>query len=689
MTHAAVQHMIEEAEKHSEDMAKDRARALEYYRGEMKDTPADDGRSKVVVRVLRKQIKKVLPSIVRTLLGSFETVEYQPNEEGDEESAEQASDYVNYVVLSESGAKRSIKDAVEDALQMRNGILKAWYDERTSVKYSRHTGLTEEALGALAGSDDVDVLENNERVEEVEGIGPVTFYDVKIRRRTTKGRIRAAAVPRERFIIHPDAVTTADALVVGEKSKIRRSELVEMGYPRDVIDALPLAGEDESDSLRQDREPGDEVAWANQEVDYYDLYVRHDEDDDGIAELRHMVFAGGLKEENLLENEEVDEVQFYDIKVMSQSHQWEGISLADDLLDIQQIETVLLRQALDNVYWANNPQPVVDETRVSNIDAVLNPEFGQPIFTKGPVRDAVTFSAVPFVAKDSFAMLSYFEEEAEGRTGITDASSGLAPDALQNMTAKASAMIEQMGIGQTELLVETIAEGLEHFFRGILRLVVKHQDVPRTVRLRDEWVQFDPRQWNAELDCTVNTGLGAGTRERDMAMMMMVKNVQAELFSAFGPDNPFVSPENLANTLEKTAEAAGLKTPSLYFTRPDPEEIKARLEVQKNQPSEAQMKLEAQREIEQMKQQTQAAKEKAQMEADLIVKRAEIEADTQKQAAKLAADAAIEDKRIAWEREKLERELQFKAEESSRARQDEIWKAQAAGFQPFSPEAPQ
>ncbi|OCO98909.1 hypothetical protein BC374_25730 [Ensifer sp. LC13] len=50
--------------------------------------------------------------------------------------------------------------------------------------------------------------------------------------------------------------------------------------------------------------------------------------------------------------------------------------------------------------------------------------------------------------------------EATDRTGISDASSGLAPDALQNMTAKASARVEQAGIGQTELMVRTFAQGL-------------------------------------------------------------------------------------------------------------------------------------------------------------------------------------------------------------------------------------
>ena len=173
------------------------------------------------------------------------------------------------------------------------------------------------------------------------------------------------------------------------------------------------------------------------------------------------------------------------------------------------------------------------------------------------VRAAYGFSPVPMIADKSFAMMEYMDQEAPERTGVTDASSGLAPDALQNMTAKASAMIEQAGIGQTELMVRTVAEGLRRFFRGLLRLSIRHQDVAKTLRLRGEWVQMDPRVWNAEMDCRVNTGLGAGTRERDMMMMQQVLMMQEKILAAFGPDNPFVKPENLHNSLEKLTDLPG------------------------------------------------------------------------------------------------------------------------------------
>ena len=662
--------LVREAERHMESLSKDRIRANEYYQGTMIDTPSDKGKSAMVKRLIRSHIKKVLPSITRTILNSDQAVEFIPQNPEDDESSQQATDYINMVIMPESDGRQAIYDAVHDALLLRNGILKWWYDARKSVQIGTHTGLPDEAFFELAGADDVDVLEHTERqemVEQGEQSAMVTVHDCKIRRTVTNRRVRAAAVPRERFLIHPDAVSLDDSLITGEKTTLRKSDLVAMGYPKQRIMDLPMAGEDDvEESIRRDKSvDGETEQGPNQEVDYYDLFVRVDMDGDGIAELHHMCFAGSVDEEHLLMDEECDDVQYADIAVMRQPHQWEGISLADDLFDLQRVETVLLRQTLDNIYWQNNPQPTVQAGAVKNMDAVYNPEFGLPIeVNQGvDVRAAMGFNTVPFVATNSFAMLEYMDNEAQERTGVSDASSGLAPDALQNMTAKASAMIEAQGIGQTEMMVRTVADGLKRFFSGLLKMVIKHQDIPRTVRLRNDWVQFDPRDWNAAMDCTVNTGLGAGTRERDLMMMQQVMMVQEKLLMAFGPDNPFVKPDQIYNATAKMIEAAGLKTVDLYFTEPDPQEVQAKLEAVKNAPHPDQMKVEAQMQIEQAKMQGAMQMKQAEMQAEMQAEQARMVASTQKERAQMEADLNVKAAERQTQMTLAGQELAFKREE--------------------------
>jgi hypothetical protein len=348
-----------------------------------------------------------------------------------------------------------------------------------------------------------------------------------------------------------------------------------------------------------------------------------------------MTFAGGIKEEYLLDDIEWDEIHYADIVCERRPHQWEGNSVTDDTMDIQTVNTVLLRQTLDNFYWQNNLQPIIQEGRIVNPSSVLNPKFGEPIRVEQgvDVRTAVGYNAVPLIADKSFAMIEFMKKESSDRTGISDASSGLAPDALQNMTAKATALIEQGGIGQTEQMVRCIANSLKPVFRGLLKLIIQHQDKPRVVRLRNEWVEFDPRDWNADMDAMVNTGLGAGTRERDMLAMQQVIGLQKEILASMGPviGTQYVTPDNLYNAIAKFVQSAGLRTVGLYFSQPDPNKIAQAMQQQASQPSPEQVKAQTAMQLEQVRTQ-----------GKLQIEGAKVQADKEKTAAKIAADASKE-----------------------------------------------
>lgn len=638
---SVVKSLVDDCETYRDESEKERTRATEYFDGKMSDVEAQEGRSQVVTRDVRSIIKKVLPSIVRTILGNDKIVEYEPVAEGDEESAAQATDYINYVVFPESNGFEAIQDAIHDALKLRNGIIRWYRDKKITTSVSSHTGLDEMALTQLVADDDVTVLEQEQVVEMMVGPdgqpAPIALYNVKIRKRSETGRNKLAAVPPEKFLIHPNALEIEDSPITGFNDKYTRSDLIAMGYDRNKISAIPAGdGDDEKDQEESTRrrdlysQGDDNVAPELEELEYYELYVRVDEDNDGIAELRRLVYVGSIKEECLLENEEWDEVPFADIITERRPHQREGVSVADDLMEIQKIKTVLLRETLDNIYWQNKPQPIVQEGKITNPDAVLNPTFGKPIRVKAgeDVRAALGWTQVPFVAQSSFGMMEYLDNEATDRTGINDASSGLSPDALQNVTAKATALLEQAGIGQTELMVRTSARGFKRVFKGLLRLTIKHQDQPRTVRLRKKWVTFDPRPWNAEMDATVNVGLGAGTRERDMMAVQAIMNLQEKLLASLGAaKNPFVKPDNLFNAITKFVEAVGLPSGDMFFTKPTPDELEELMSSMANKPNPEmeKAKIQAETETARAQSQLQIAQMKAQMEERLEMKKLEME----------------------------------------------------------------
>lgn len=657
--HSQVRELVRSAEDYRDELSMDRRQAQSFYDGDPASVPFSDGRSQAVSKDLRAAVKDVKPAIMRIILGGDEVVEYSPVNEGDEDAAKQASDYVNYVVMPEACGHEAIEDALTDALKLRNGILRFWVDRRRTVTYSRHEGLDTAQFEQLIGDPEVDLIEHSETLEGIDPTtgAPINRYDCKIRRTKETQGIKIAAVEPERFLIHPDATDVDDSPIVGIKERLRRSDLVAMGYDAEMVKGLPETGADDDEEFeeaeRRDRIRRDDhqLDWTMQPVDYYELFVRVDADGDGIAELRRMCYGGAISDKCLLDDEECDDIPFATLAIERRPHQWEGQSLADDLIPIQRIKTVLTRGMLDNIYWQLNRQPIFVEGSVTNPDSLYKPEFGKPIVIRqgGDVRQVVGFADAPNVSGDVITMMQLQDQEARNRTGISDVSAGAPEMLLQNTTATAAAIMENAAVGQTELMVRTLAQGLRRFFRGLLRLVIRYQDKPRTIRLRDQWVTVDPRHWNAMMDCTVNTGLGAGTRERDMAAMQIVLTMQEKLLAGLGPDNPYVKPENLYNSAKMMINSAGLRSPGLYITEPDPQEIAEKMAQAQARPSPEMQKAEAQIQLKQMELQMrmhqiqqEAALKREQMQAEMQLKREQYQAE------------------IALKREQLEAELLMK-----------------------------
>ena len=706
---SAVKVFADEARAWNQTQAEDRIKAIQYYDGVMHDTPSDANRSSVVSRDFRAATKKVLPAITRTILGSARVVEYVPMQQGDEESAAQATDYVNAVILPECNGESVIRDAVHDALRVRNGIVKYWWDEKTDVKVTKHSGLTPEEVVKLLADDQGNLIPDIEILGQGKDDQGLAY--LKLRRTIKSGKVAIACIPAEDFYISPDALTIEDAPFVAHNQTLKRYQLIAMGYDRDKVMLLKSNTQDiDKDAERAERREFNDADYRKagrlremDEIDYWECFVRLDADDDGISELRRVVMAGGWTADNILEDEETDEIPFADIVIERKPHEWCGRSLFDDVYEIQRVKTVLLRNTLDNIYWQNNLQPTVQEgaLTVQGEDAIMNPAFGKPIKVKAgySAADAVQFNPVPFVAQQAFDMLGYMDDALTDRTGIADNSGGLPPDALQNVTAKASALMEQQGINQVELMVRNVAVGLKRVFRGVLKMLVQHQDKARTVRLRDQWVEFDPRSWNAEMDASVNVGLGAGTRERDMMAMQMIVGLQKEVIAGMGPDNPYVKPDQLYNGISKMTQAAGVQHVDAFFTKPNPEEIAKKMQEMASKPSPEQQKAQAQMQLEQAKGQTaiqieqqkaqihlqleqhrmevDANKEREQRDADLIVKQKELENNLQIEMARQNHTQQLEMERLALQREKMAQDLQIAVMNAELTRQANADKADA------------
>jgi hypothetical protein len=286
-----------------------------------------------------------------------------------------------------------------------------------------------------------------------------------------------------------------------------------------------------------------------------------------------------------------------------------------------------------------------------NLDDLLTATAGGVIRIKS--QGAVQQLTVQPVAQQAFPMLQYLDSIQQKRTGVTDASQGLDASILQNVTATAVASMQQSAAGKIEMIARIFAEtGVKSLFKGILHLLCKYQDKARIVRMRGQYVAFDPREWSNQYDTDINVGLGAGNRQEQMAMLSMVLTKQEQVLQTMGPTNPLVSYGQYRNTLGRMVEAAGFKDSAEFYKSITPEQDQAMSQPQPQQ--EAPMPPEVQ---------AYMAKTQADIQAQQMKAQADIQLAREKAAAELQLMREKNAAQLQLEREKAAASMQLKEEE--------------------------
>jgi len=487
--------------------------------------------------------------------------------------------------------------------------------------------------------------------------------------------VKIENVPPEEFLISKAARNIEDAPFVAHRKLMQRSELIALGYDKDIVDELPsyddLSFSPERIARFNEGEQPDEAQSldpAMQTVEVYECYIRIDEDEDGIAELHRIVYCGS----EILEDEECEYIPFHSICPIPIPHKFFGQSLADRTMDIQLIKSTITRQSLDNLYLTNNNRVGAVDGQV-NLDDLLNATPGGIVRMKNPS------ALVPLQVQSTFGqampMLEYMDSVQAKRTGVNDAQQGMDPDVLSNVTAAAVAAMMKSNSGKLELIARIFAEtGVKSLFKGILYLLGKYQDKAKIVRMRGKYVQFDPRTWSNEYDVSVNVGLGSGDRDQKLTMLQMVLAKQEQIIQQYGPANPLVTVGQYRNTLARFIEAAGFKDATAFMNEITPE-----MDAQLSQPKPptpdaqaevAQMLMQVEREKTQAKSQIDAAKldlERQNLEAEFTRKGIEMQMKNQKD----QAEIRIKEAQLAVQQLQAVLAMDL-ADEDSRNKQAEI-----------------
>ena len=632
------------------EISQDRIKSQRYFEGEV-DIGQEDGRSKIVSTKVRDTIRAIKPSLMRVFLSSENPVEFVPTSQEDVTNAEQATKYAHWKFQQLDGYKL-LNDAIHDALVKKTGILKIWWEDSTDAEIRSYTNVTEEELSAIVNEDNIEVIEHSTEMgmmtDETGMQSEQEKHSLKVSYLKKQGELKIEGVPPEEFIVDRNAKSVSDAYIVAHKTEMRVSDLVAMGYDFEEVSELSGLSTDSTytDTEQFERQGYDQEDEENitdlsmKQVQVTEAYMKIDKEGTGIAMMYRILLAGG--DNKVLECELYGEVPFAIFEVDPEPHTFFGRSVADLIMNDQDSSTAMLRGMMDNVALTNSPRQGYVQGQV-NVDDLMNNEIGGLVRMKSPA--ALVDIATPFVAGQVLTAMQYMDAAIEGKTGVTKASMGLDPDALQNTSATAARLQAQQGSAQIEVMARNIAEGgMKRLFKLMLELLVENSCEETMMRLNGQFQPIDPRVWNTGMDMTVNVGVGTGQEGERHAALTQALQMQMQIWTQYGSGNGMVTMTGIRNTLGDMLALQGVRNVDRYFSPLTPE-IEAELVQQQQQMasenpelSEAdalvqaeQYKADKKAEMDMMKMQIEAQKalavddrERDELDQQLIIKAAEI-----------------------------------------------------------------
>lgn len=635
----------------------ERERALNYLKGEMNDLPVMDNRSKAVSTDVNDAVETALPDLVEIFTGGDDVAAFLPIKQGDEDAAQQETDYINHVFFQDNPGFLNIYTLIKDALQMKVGVAYVCWDEDVEEDTESFEGKT--AVEATMAAQDAQISElvpskAEDGSPETDPTTGEALYSFTLTKRKDNSNAKVLIVPPEDFTVSADTVEIAKTPYCAMRTRPRAQDLIAGGVPEDIVSRMPEFGSQTGEAMDLARDTADEHALplspANagspemtRVVEVIDHYVRLIGEDDKIEIWN--IRTGGA-ESVLVDRKKIERIPFATGTPFPVTHRFYGRSLADLLMEVQKIKTVLMRATLDSAYFALNQRLEIGDDKSGDytLSDVLNNVPGMPIRSK--MVGAVAPIPSPGLGFDAFTALEYFSTVGEQRTGIVRNAQGLNPDTLHDTASGALAL---MSAAQKRLrliariLGETCLKPLFLLLHATLR---ENASEPRIVQLNKKWIPVDPSKWAERTDMTIEIGLGASGRDHDLVGLKQISEMaQALGETPYGPQ--IVTAENAYNIVSTTVRKLGFKNPEKYFSDP------ATQPPQPPKPDPDMMKVQGAQQLAQAKMQADQQHQQTQLQANMQLEQMKVQSDEAIQQHKAQTQAAVDAQQQQLEHQRM------------------------------------
>lgn len=546
------------------DLAEQQASNLRYYHREQFGNEVD-GFSKVVTADVMETVEGIMPDLMKIFASGDNVVEFEPQNFEDVPAAEQATDYVNHVFMNRMDGFKIFYDWFKDSLLMKNGIVDVGWEEKDTIEFHDFKNITQEEIDLLEDEDSVEYID----VEETEDEG---FFDIRVKRVIKGGKPYVETVPAEEFYIRERSKSIADSDFHCSVTERPIGELIELGYKEE--DLMPLSSTAGSardtqveDARFSDPEEGTTLSKAigdNDEdrlVKIIKAFVRVYDEEYKCMKLIRVLQCG----HTVLDSEEVNRSSFISLSPIMMPHKFTGISVADLVRDVQEINSALWRQMLDNLTLANSGRYAAVEGQV-NLKDLLDNKIGGVVRMKaqGAVQQLPTPNLSPFTVQ----ALDRLQDKKETRVGVGKMTAGLDPNALTSHTG-AQQLNQVMSAAQQkiQLIARIFAEtGVKELFRALYEEIRTHQTKADIVKLRGNFVEVRPFDFIDRQDMMVTVGIGNGNKDQQALLLQQIGQVVQQVGNS--PAGYLIKPDNIYNLTAEFIKNSGYKNVDKFITNP-------------------------------------------------------------------------------------------------------------------------
>ena len=551
----------------------DRSEAYDYYYGKPFGNERKD-RSDYVSRDEFDAVEDLKEMMLEVFASNRETIKFTPRDENDVLQAKLRTSYSNRVFHQHNSGYTTLHDSIQTGLLAKNACAKVYRDEWDEVE-KETAEATPEQYAVLEQAEEAGELEilSAEQDEET------GMIEVELKRDTKKSKTIVEILRPENVVRDPSAVSPQKARFWGEWSDVTRSDLLEMGFDEGKIENLSNDGDDSAGDVEEQsrRDSGhtehDEIGEKSQDMfQLYELWMKFDNDDDGIAEL-YQVFKVG---DTLLEMTEQKRMPYFDWQAFRVAHRYEGLSVHDILGDIQKLKSTIKRQIVDNLMQSNNQSRIARMGAFKNPATLIENEFGAIHWVKDdvknpnrPLADLVQDNPSPQLSPLTLPAVEMLNEDKEHRVGASRLTAGLnqavvsnqnADDMINRMTSAAMRRVMGMARRYAELFLIPI-------FQEIYQLGLEHDKEGLMAEVDGEWNQLVPQEMGDAVDMEVSTALTPDDSEAQARTLLVLHNSLMQSMQFDPGTAALYTPQNRYALLREVFKLSGQPMPQ-YLTDP-------------------------------------------------------------------------------------------------------------------------